>query len=363
MKGEVIYSYFYDFADKIDIKDAKSYLKGAEEFSFVEAGKSVPEGLNPFESPAIINVGKRELKFDELSVFVYLQCVIYSVGAMAVRVRVPVEDLNNSIIERITFDKRFELSFKKFSEEVKDKIEKSLSKHIQINEKKIFEMYRQYFIEQPTKGFFEKNKQFIAGILLDEQNYSSLSDEYVNNTLKRNISYYKVDSLVVDWDAMFVVSNSNNYDNEIIISDTANIQLLEYRVYQDEVDKMIDYVNQRFMNIQKKQWYILSTRRNFIKLSKEISDFYSEYKDLIDGVNKVVMSFGEWYLARVYSALSDSFRLQELEKRLQNTFDMLVNIRGFIQDQVSEDSSSFLEWIVIILFVIEIMLILIPLLR
>ncbi len=72
------------------------------------------------------------------------------------------------------------------------------------------------------------------------------------------------------------------------------------------------------------------------------------------------MSFGEWYLARLYSLLSDAFRLNDLAKRLETTFDMLVNIRSFIQSQVSEDTSSFLEWIVILLFIIEIILIIIP---
>ena len=55
--------------------------------------------------------------------------------------------------------------------------------------------------------------------------------------------------------------------------------------------------------------------------------------------------------------------MNDIEKRLQSTFDMLVNIRSFIQDQVSEDSSSFLEWIVILLFVIEIIIIVLPLLK
>ena len=145
-----------------------------------------------------------------------------------------------------------------------------------------------------------------------------------------------------------------------MVADTANIQLLEYRVYQNEVNKMLDTVNDRFLNMKRNPIYIIFTRRNLIKLSKEISDFYAEYKDLVEGINQIIMSFGEWYLARLYSLLSDAFRLTDLAKRLETTFDMLVNIRSFIQSQVSEDTSSFLEWIVILLFVIEIVLIIIP---
>jgi hypothetical protein len=360
VEGEIIYTYFYDFADKINLNEVKTYLRKAEEFSFFEYGKAVPEGLNPFELPVLLNGEKKEVKFDSVSLTVNLQCLIYSVGAMAIRVRTKLPDITQQLINKITFDKRFEKRFKEVADELKNKVEKSLSKYIVVKERKIFEMYRQYFLEQTQKDFFEKNKSWIAGILLDEQNYKELSEDYVNSTLKRDIRYYQYDYFVFDWDAMFALSFSSNYENEITVCDTANIQLLEYRIYQEEVDKMIDYVNDRFLGMRKSPLYALVTRRAMIRLSKEISDFYTEYKDLIGGVNKIVMSFGEWYLSKVYSALSDSFRLTDLEKRLQSTFDMLVNIRNFIQDQVSEDTSSFLEWIVIILFLIEIILLFLP---
>lgn len=360
MKGEIIYSYFYDFADEIDLKEVKNYFRGAEEFSFYEYGKAVPEGLNPFELPIVVNAGKKEVKFDSITILVNIQCVIYSVGTMAVRIRSPSSNLNTALLEKITFDKRFENRFKELAEDTKVRVEKTLSKHMQIKEKRIFEMYRSYFLEQCADSFVDKNKEFIAGILLDEQNYKELSKDYVANTIKRSLSYYGCDSVIVDWDAMFLVSNTSNYENEIMVADTANIQLLEYRVYQNEVNKMLDTVNDRFLNMKRNPIYIIFTRRNLIKLSKEISDFYAEYKDLVEGINQIIMSFGEWYLARLYSLLSDAFRLTDLAKRLETTFDMLVNIRSFIQSQVSEDTSSFLEWIVILLFVIEIVLIIIP---
>ncbi len=360
MKGEVIYSYFYDFSDEIELKNVKNYFRGAEEFSFYEYGKAVPEGLNPFELPIVVNAGKKEVKFDNTMLLVNIQCVIYSVGAMAVRVRSPFENINISLLEKITFDKRFENRFKELAEDAKARVEKTLSKHMKIKEKRIFEMYRSYFLEQCADSFVDKNKEFIAGILLDEQNYKELSKEYIANTIKRSLSYYSCDSAIVDWDAMFLISNTSNYENEIMVVDTANIQLLEYRVYQNEVNKMIDTVNNRFLKMNRNPFYIIFTRRSMIKLSKEISDFYAEYKDLIEGINQIIMSFGEWYLARLYSLLSDAFRLTDLAKRLESTFDMLVNIRSFIQSHVSEDTSSFLEWVIILLFVIEIILIIIP---
>jgi hypothetical protein len=360
MKAEVIYSYFYDFSDEIDLKDVKNYFRGAEEFSFYEYGKAVPEGLNPFELPIVVNAGKKEVKFDNIDLSVNIQCVIYSVGAMAVRVRSPIENLNTALLEKITFDKRFENRFKELADDTKVRVEKTLSKHIHIKEKGVFEMYRSYFLEQCANSFVDKNKGFIAGILLDEQNYKELSNEYVSNTIKRSLSYYNCDSVIVDWDAMFLISNTTNYENEIMVADTANIQLLEYRVYQNEVNKMIDAVNNRFLKMKRNLIYTVFTRSSMIKLSKEISDFYAEYKDLVEGINQIIMSFGEWYLARLYSLLSDAFRLTDLAKRLETTFDMLVNIRSFIQSHVSEDTNSFLEWVVILLFVVEIVLIIIP---
>ena len=121
---------------------------------------------------------------------------------------------------------------------------------------------------------------------------------------------------------------------------------------------MIDNINIRILNLQRKPWNILFSRRNMIKLSTEISDFYTEYKDMIDSVNNIIMSFGDWYLARLYSMLSDSFKLKDLELHLENTFDMLIKIRDFIDERIAEDTNSFLELIVIVLFIAEIVIML-----
>jgi len=354
MKGEIIYSYFYDIADRIELKKVKEYLNGAEVFPFYEYGKAVPEGVNPFELPVILNLGKREIKIDNKSISLQIQFLAYSVGVIAIRIRLPVDSLTT--IEKVTFDKKFEDNFKKTSEEIKSEIEKKLSKYLNIKDKDTFENYRVYFIEGDASEFVPKNKRWIAGILLDEQNLSDLSDDYVESTVKRRLSYYNNDIIIIDWDAAFMISKSDNYENELMVIDTSNVQLLEYRVYQGEIDKMIDSINEKTLNLQRKPWDILVNRKNMIKLSTDISNFYTEYKDMIDSVNKIIMSFGDWYLARLYSLLSDSFKLKEIESRLENTFDMLIRIRDFINERISEDSSSFLELIVILLFVAEIII-------
>ncbi|MDP8012860.1 MAG: hypothetical protein RAK22_02030, partial [Nanoarchaeota archaeon] len=299
----------------------------------------------------------KEIRIDDKNVGLQVQFVVYSVGVIAVRIRLPVNDINS--IERITFDKRFENNFKKISENVKYEIEKKLSRYLSIKEKEAFENYRIYFIEGDASEFLPKNKKWIAGILLDEQNYSELSDDYIENTIKRRLTYYNNDVIIVDWDAAFIISKSDNYENELTVMDTSNVQLLEYRVYQEEIDKMIDSINEKTLNLQHRSWNIMANRRNMTKLSTDISNFYTEYKDMIDSVNKIIMSFGDWYLARLYSLLSDSFKLKEIEGRLENTFDMLIRIRDFIDERISEDSSSFLELVVILLFVAEIIIMII----
>ena len=363
MKCEVVYSYFYDIADRINLEAVKGYIEGAEVFPFYEYGKAVPEGINPFELPIILDVGKKEIKIDDADINLKIQCVIYSVGAIAIRIRLPIDEVDLPYIERTAFDKKFEDTFRNVSESTKSEIEKTLSKYIKVKEKETFETYRVYFIDDDASKFVPENKNWIAGILLDEQNYSELSNDYVENTIKRRLTYYKNDTIIIDWDAALIVSKAGNYENEMMIIDTSNVQLLEYRVYQEEIDKMIDSINAKTARIQRSLWNVLGNRRSMIKLSTEISDFYTEYKDMIDSVNKIVMSFGEWYLARVYSLLSDSFKLKDIESRLESTFEMLVRIRDFIKEQVSEDTSSFLELVVILLFVVEIAIIIIPLMK
>jgi len=306
----------------------------------------------------VLDFQKKTIKIDDLKINANIQFIIYSVGVIAIRIRIPMENFDRSKVERLTFDKKIEETFKRLSEETKADIQKRLSKYIKIKDRSIFEMYRVYFIQGDASEFILENKKWIAGILLDEQNYENLSNDYVDNTIKRKLSYYNDDLIITDWDAAFIISRIDKYENEMTVIDTSNVQLLEYRVYQDEIDRMIDNINIRILNLQRKPWNILFSRRNMIKLSTEISDFYTEYKDMIDSVNNIIMSFGDWYLARLYSMLSDSFKLKDLELHLENTFDMLIKIRDFIDERIAEDTNSFLEIIVIVLFIAEIVIML-----
>ena len=228
MKCEIIYSYFYDVADRIDLESTKSYLKGAEIFSFNEYGKAVPEGVSPFELPLVLDFQKKTIKIDDLKINANIQFIIYSVGVIAIRIRIPMENFDRSKVERLTFDKKIEETFKRLSEETKADIQKRLSKYIKIKDRSIFEMYRVYFIQGDASEFILENKKWIAGILLDEQNYENLSNDYVDNTIKRKLSYYNDDLIITDWDAAFIISRIDKYENEMTVIDTSNVQLLEY---------------------------------------------------------------------------------------------------------------------------------------
>lgn len=361
MLGEVIYSYFYDIADRIDFDLLIKRVKDLDFLFLQEKGKNIPEGIKPFEFPLILNLNEENIALDRSILRAKIQAIIYSVGAIGIRIRIPIYKEAVKTIEDLTFSRKFEDKTKEIALSARRNVDKLLSRYIKIKEKDTFETYRVYFLKMDPNEFIDDHRKWIAGILLNESKFDQLSDEYVDKTLARKLSYYSNDAIFVDWDATFIISNSDNYEDELITIDTSNIQLLEYRVYQKEVDKMIDSINDKLKNLQVDIWKILLVRRNLIKLSTDISDFYTEYKSMIDDVNKIIMSFGDWYIARLYSLLSDSFKLRDIEFRLEETFDMLIRIRDFINDQVSEDTSSFLEFIVILLFVIEIILIIIPL--
>lgn len=363
MRGEIIYCYFYDIADRIDLNRTKAHVEGAEAFSFEEHGKVVPEGVRPFELPLMLDLGEKSVEVNGADLHLQVQGVVYSVGAVAIRIRLPIDGYERESIDKITFSREFEDRFREISSCARSEMEKRLSGHVKVKERQIFETYRIYFLLGKASDFVRENRKWIAGILLGEQNYNDLSEEYTDSTLKRRLSYYAEDTMIADWDAAFIISESGMYENELMVIDTTNVQLLEYRIYQEEVDKMIDGVNERIKGIQRSLWNTLMTRRSMMKLSAEISSFYTEYKSMIDDVDKIIMSFGEWYLARLYAILSDSFKLKDIESRLEATFEMLTRIRDIIREQVSEDTSSFLELVVILLFVIEIILIVIPLVR
>ncbi|MEM0086727.1 MAG: hypothetical protein QW774_00435 [Candidatus Micrarchaeaceae archaeon] len=353
--SELIYLFAYDLSKKLDSSKVRNIFKGAEDFSSYEHEKAIPEEIATFNIPTIFNLKAAEITFGSTKLAVKREVSIYEIGAFSVRIRVQVPGANAALLEDLTFDQDFNNSIKSIASDVKQRTEKALQKAADATIKDAFETYRIYVIDADKESFYSKNKRLIAGLLLEDKNYANISESYLRSTISKRISYYKSEIAVIDWDATVFITESKNYEHELLIAEIANIQLLEFRAYHDDISKRIKTVNERFSStVKSNPFKIFGARKNLARLSLEIGEFYDETKDMVNSANNIVYGFGEWYLAKLYSLFSESFRLQSWYNSLSENLEMLEKIRSFVEDMVQEETNYLLEVIIIVLIVVEV---------
>ncbi len=199
--------------------------------------------------------------------------------------------------------------------------------------------------EGDPEQFLSKGKE-IAGFLKSER--EPLDENEIEYTLSKQIKYGNNDLVIVDWDGAFVFDTKGEIDDVIDLFQTANLQLLRYRVLDYELDARLARVTKLTSTTDVK---VLSLKRKEIEKAlqeviaartKAISDF--------EAIDRDIKLIGDWYSARLYDLLSKKLKLEDWRKDVQSKLDSLEDIYSIIAENFSISRTHMMELIQIILF-------------
>jgi hypothetical protein len=215
-------------------------------------------------------------------------------------------------------------------------------------------MYRFYYICGAKDALLKKNTRLIAGLLIDEMDINDLSDIYVEEIMKRTVSYNTYDAVYVGWEGAVIVGPQNSYEHELLIAEIANLQLLQMRIYHNEISRKITDTDAAMHTVfegKERQKQI-----NLKRLNLSLGEFYDSTRETINTVNDTVFGFGEWYLLRLYSLFDDAFKISNWRKSLEKDLEIIDKRRGIVSDMIRSNRDELLELVIIVLIVIEVLL-------
>jgi hypothetical protein len=194
----------------------------------------------------------------------------------------------------------------------------------------------------------------LASLVLGEPARRRLSEGQREDVLKHAYSYFDDDLVVVDWNCAFVLEPSGSRDIPDIL-ELASSQLLELRYYDELFDAELARVYReldrarggRFAELVRNPWVDLGRRvvRRLVELS--------EFAERVDNTLKVV---GDFYLARVYESAVRRFRIRAWQASLDAKQALLAQAYSLIRGEIDARRTTFLELIVIVLIVVEVLL-------
>ena len=210
--------------------------------------------------------------------------------------------------------------------------------------------------DQPLSAAALQQRIDLVPLLSGEQR--ALSDGARQDVLRQRFSYYTDDLVVLTWDRAFIYEPRGDSDVMDVL-EVANAQLLEMRYYDElldaELPRMYDLVEST-----RRATSLLASRR-FAELARGLYTLVAEVTELTERVDNALQVTEDVYLARIYAAALDLFRVHAVSAAVDRKLSIIRDTYTALHDEASARRAELLELLITVLIVIEVVLAVIPL--
>ncbi len=219
------------------------------------------------------------------------------------------------------------------------------------------DLSEEYFVFQllpddgpgPAAAALQARPDWLAGLVRLES--GPLSKEEIAEALRLHLSYSPEDLFVPDWAAAVLLDC--DCDETLQVVEFANLQLLEYRHIDNRLDDSLARAY-RLIHPLTRTW--LPFWRSHARPLREMGELKMEADGLFERTGNVLKLVGDQYLARVYGLVARRFHLAEWEQSIQRKLEVAEGVYQVVSDQAATARTEFLEIVVIVLILLEILL-------
>jgi len=361
-KGTVNSCYCFDVGGEIDVGTAASLFGGEAEKALLICKRLLPRHIQYRVPPLFVREGAVEMSIGGSVRFVTVDAKIYDYGAVTVRMGFPfagsleeLAGLSAQLVENAELRACAVSRLKGIVERMRP--------HIR-NPREDFEGewedYYVYLIEETEEPeememLVARHGAAVARVLRSEK---SLSASEIEDALKYRLSYYGNDLTLIDWNSTFIFDPEKSYDVQDVI-EFAVIQLLELRLYDAMLDGVIERAHDELASSRERRFNLFpffATLERLLRIKLDVSD-------IIDRVENSLKLIGDLYLAKVYRTASARFYLDTWKSAVREKLNVLESLYSTSWDRAQTRRMIVAEIAIILLFVIDIVLILLELLK
>lgn len=359
MRGEVLSFRLFDVGGTFDIPTLERVVATRAPLKAPEVGKGTPAYVE-FPRPVVFGTApvRVEGKWGEAEAEVRLH--FYQLGVVTVRLRIPVD------VPELATLQGFESSSVTIGGQriqLRDAGRAILERERTAWEPAVRDRYTRNILDESYTvfalsdvgespvGFLDRHDRDIAGLLSAEDG-TRLHEKEVHESLRKWFSYYADDLVVIDWDAAFILDPTPAYEDILFVFEIANLQLLEFRAYDDYLDDGLAKAYDELAELYRRPFFHRSAR----KTAHELGLVRMEIAEFADEVDNITKFLGDWFLARVYAAAQEKFHLGAWRDTVDEKLRVL---NGLYQLATEEDDSRrniVLEVMIVLLFIADLAL-------
>ena len=351
MKGEVIYLYAFDVANEIITPRVQEILS-EKPFPFeIRMDRTLPKDM-PLYKPLAIEPNLPAAQLYGAPVRLLIR--IYDVGVVTVMMRVAfatsvLSDLMRFHDPKLEDGLTLDHMALTFCAKVCDSLKDSVVGRAEFPAPP--EAYTVFCITdldgtKDVNAWLAGQRSEVAG-LLTETAADKLSETQVTEVLRIQRSFEKTDLAVIDWDAALVVDLTGYVDDVLYALELANLQLEEFRVMDQRLDK---YLDRAYDDLDRKGLALFGAAN---KTLRNLRRFRVDVAKLTDEVTHITKFFGDWHLARVYLGARDRFYLEQWRASVEQRLAQLDKLYSVVHAEVNEQRMLWLEIIIVIFFALD----------
>src|SRR5688572_20444864 len=369
LTGEVVYLYAFDVAYEMNRLPVRNLLGQPVAQFQVDASKRSPRHLF-FYRPQMVRLPPLERLGPRGPVRLERTVKLLPVGAISITVRIPFAV--NSLDELVAFhDLRFNDGSFLYDEvrHLAEEVQRELKPYLIRSNDKLGdeEAYTVFCINGPlrsTEGvdlsgenWLGANRRDVAALLTEERDPGQLSDQEAEESTGKYFSYYERDLVVIDWDAAVIVDEPRYFDEVLYIMELANLQLAELEAY----DRILDTAVERsYRDLGGNTRFRGATNQS---VQRELREIRVDLARLSDELSNITKFFGDWHLARIYKGLADRFHLADWHRTIDEKLKTLDDLYQILRIDQTNRMMIMLEATIVLLFVIDLVVLFIGLVK
>jgi len=361
--GEVVYFYAFDIAYDLVRRPIPSLLgQTVAEFA-LDTSKRAPR-QHSFFRPKTVRLPPLDRISDRGVMRLERTVKILPVGAISITFRAPfrVRDLDELTAYH---DLQF-MDGTRLNDEVTQlagEIRRELAPYCirPVEELKNEEAYTVFCLQTPgdpnaadgggvrCEQWLAENRRQVAALLTEETESRRLSEQEVEESTGKWLSYYDRDLVVVDWDAALIVDEPRHFEESLFLIEMANLQLAELEAY----DRLLDgAVERSYRDIGGRRWAGLK----MVAIPRDLRELRVDLARLSDELLNTTKFFGDWHMARIYQSLADRFHLSEWHRTIDDKLKTLDDLYQLLRSEQSNRWMLILELSIVVLFVIDLVI-------
>jgi hypothetical protein len=188
----------------------------------------------------------------------------------------------------------------------------------------------------------------LPSLLLGEND--EFSDQLKDELLRSSYSYSTNDLVVIGYDQALVYDPDGTEDATSLL-EFALAQVLELSYYDRQLDARI---NRMHRQLSGRRGTTKKLNKGYDELRRDLLTEHLEFSEVIERVRNAIKVTEDLYYAAIYRGAMRVFRAQEVADATEHKLEVMYRTYSMLSDEAEAHTSRRLEWIVIILILIEV---------